>query len=153
MNFLILGTEIPDNRLPYTSFQGPASAKEDQNISKIIKVLQSDSYSHDLEKLRLHYKEKLGQLQTLCRLILGKYAVFNSPDGGLGAWIKLNQDQNIYEVLPLLAEIEIYNVNDNPQLNPKLPIIGIRAGFGTPDITIYEKAFHILAKKFKTNQH
>ncbi|TKC07490.1 aminotransferase-like domain-containing protein [Pedobacter frigoris] len=155
MNFLILGTEIPDYSHPVLLKYNPQEnaarpLTEDEKIMKAVKMLQSNSYASDLEKLRLYYKEKLQRLQVVYNEYLSKYGVFNMPSGGLGAWIKLNQDQHISPILAPLAEIGIYQPNDNPQLDTKLPIVGIRAGFGSPDIETYEKAFGLLAAQFKT---
>lgn len=154
MNFLILGTEIPDYNHPillkYTVTEEPTRPlTEDEKMIKTVKILLSNSYASDLEKLRLYYKEKLSRLQTLYQLHLSKYAVFNAPAGGLGAWIELNEEQNLSGVLPLLAKIEIYKSDANPQLDVKAPIVGIRVGFGSPTIETYEKAFEIIADHLK----
>lgn len=154
MNFLILGTEVPDYNNPvllkYNLPEDPQRPlTEDEKIIKAVMMVQTDSHVADMEKLRLYYKEKLYSLQAIYNRYLSKYGIFNIPAGGLGAWIKLNEEYSVLEILPQLAEIGIYNHADNPQLEARLPIVGIRAGFGTTNLETYEKAFKLLASNFK----
>ena len=154
MNFLTLGCDKPDYTHPILQKYnaptgGNAGLTQDQQIIKVVRALQSSAYASDVEKLRLYYQQKLITLQSVFQLSLSKYAVFNMPSGGLAAWIKLNEDLDVADAIPELSGLGLYLVSDNQNYDPLLPVSGIRLGIGTHTVEILEKAFEILAARFK----
>lgn len=153
MNFLILGNENPDYNHPILAKHnvpeicGSQLTKEER-LLKTVEILQSTAYAADIEKLRIFYKEKVTNLKLIFDKYLKKYGEFHMPSAGLGAWIKLYEEKELSRALPELEALGIYVAHDNPQLNPKERIVGIRVGFGLPDLEVYEKTFECLATHF-----
>lgn len=153
MNFLILGNENPDYNHPILKKHNDPLISESpltkaERLARTLKMLQSSAYAADIEKLRLFYQEKLTQLKMIFDVYLKKYGEFHVPATGLGAWIKLHEEKELARALPELEALGVYAALDNPQLNPKERIVGIRIGFGLPGLDVYEKTFECLAIHF-----
>jgi len=154
MNFLILGSDNPDYNHPILNTHNSVkisgvSLTKAERLQKTLQILQSSAYAADIEKLRLFYREKVSKLKLIFEVYLKKYGEFYIPPAGLAAWIKLHEEKELERALPELESLGIYAAYNNPHLNPKESIVGIRAGFGLPGLDVYERTFDCLANHFR----
>ncbi|SMD01727.1 carbon-nitrogen hydrolase family protein [Pedobacter nyackensis] len=105
MNFIILGTEIPDYTLPmiekYNSLDESQIVSEDVKMYNAAKMLTSDTYVIDMEQTRLYYKQKVYGLKVCFDRCLLSFGKFDIPSGGLGVWIPF--DKPVYVDSALLS--------------------------------------------------
>lgn len=151
MNFIILGSELPDYNHPsitkYNS--GTNSLKYNEQLRKALNVITSENYQTDMENLRVHYKQKMQDINSLFQKYLSDVATINLPNIGLGIWIALNTKSMIGNALPELEYLKLYNNTENPHFDSMKPINGIRLGFGHFDLDTFEIAFKCLSLHLK----